>query len=1031
MMIVVMTSLTCLRCIVSGITLSLTPVPSPTATAASTGADPAVSGIDPGIVAAWIGAGGALIVALIAAGIAIYQTQRSARQAQELLRLQKKLDTQQAREEREQQRQETEAEAAQAAMQSARTLNERVTAYRQALRADPRIAFLQILDMNRPFGVADIYIRLRLHQQTGPSYHFDQDAERRLDPNALLKASHLRLEQRASTSLAPEEALRIYKHSVIAGDPGAGKTTLLKFLALQAVDQHLVDLPDLPIHVELNAYVNSGYRDLLEFASVVWEERYGFPKTEARDYMQKQLQEGQAILLLDALDETVTGTNSEQAEESYRQVSKAITDVATRYSQAPIVVTVRKAGYHQRSRLAGFTELEVLDFRLDEIKQFVERWFACHPGPHKRGNAAELNAKLERNPRMQALAANPLLLSLIVIVYEDQLDLPERRAELYRRCMETLLTKWDASRNIRRLRAFKVEHKQQLLEEIAWHFHQRRQRYFSERELLEIIAAFLPAIGLLPQQNAEVLNEIAAENGLLKEQAHGWYGFLHLTLQEYCAAQYAVDHQELDALLKFRDDPWWEEVLLLYAGRIPDASPLLQHLLGLTHQNPLPDDLFHTNLILAGRCLAAFPTIRQVPLRQEIIARLFNMLTTSPYDLSRKQSSEALVEIGGRGVNGRLLQMLPNEQIETSVRWGIASALGNLGDMTVVPELMQMLPDEQIDASVRRGIAAALGNLGDMTIVPQLVHMLPDEQIDASVRQSIASALGNLGDMTVAPELVQMLLNKQIETSVRWSIADALGNLGDMTVVPQLVHMLPNEQIDASVRRSIASALGNLGDKTVVPQLVQMLSDMQIDASVRWHIAATLGNLGDKSVVPQLVHMLPNEQIDASVRWDIASALGNLGDKSVVPQLVHMLPNEQIDASVRWQIAATLGNLGDKTIVPQLVQMLPNKQIDAFARRSIASALGTLGDKTVVPELVHMLPNKQIYTFVRQSIADALASLLDDERSVRDIAAILLQSDIANSIHRLLWTVSRQIGVRIFVSDGPGGKQLEVVKRPK
>ncbi len=193
--------------------------------------------------------------------------------------------------------------------------------------------------------------------------------------------------------------------------------------------------------------------------------------------MQTQLHDGHALLLLDALDETLAGATKEQAEESYLQVSKVITDTATRYPQAPIVVTARKAGYHQRARLAGFTELEVLDFHPEDSKQFVQHWFACHPDPQKRGNAADLNARLERNARMQALAANPLLLSLIVIVYEEQLDLPERRAELYKQCVDTLLTKWDASRNIRRLRAFKPEHKRHLLEEVAWHFHLQGQRY--------------------------------------------------------------------------------------------------------------------------------------------------------------------------------------------------------------------------------------------------------------------------------------------------------------------------------------------------------------------------------------------------------------------------------------------------------------------------------------------------------------------------------------------------------------------------
>lgn len=198
-----------------------------------------------------------------------------------------------------------------------------------------------------------------------------------------------------------------------------------------------------------------------------------------------------------------------------------------------------------------------------------------------------------------------LLLSLIVLVYEQQLDLPERRGELYKQCVDTLLTLWDTSRNIRRRREFKPEQKRQLLEEVAWHFHLQGQRYFRESELLQCVAAFLPAIGLDAKQHGEMLAEIAAEHGLLKEQAHGWYGFLHLTLQEYFAARYAVDHQQLEVLLGKRDDPWWEEVLLLYAGCVPDASMLLQRLLAETHRKLDQDyyDLFATDLLLAGRCL--------------------------------------------------------------------------------------------------------------------------------------------------------------------------------------------------------------------------------------------------------------------------------------------------------------------------------------------------------------------------------------------------------------------------------------------
>ena len=59
------------------------------------------------------------------------------------------------------------AEATLAAMERATTRIERVKAYRDALRADPRIARLQILDMERPLEVTNIYVHLRLHKIPG------------------------------------------------------------------------------------------------------------------------------------------------------------------------------------------------------------------------------------------------------------------------------------------------------------------------------------------------------------------------------------------------------------------------------------------------------------------------------------------------------------------------------------------------------------------------------------------------------------------------------------------------------------------------------------------------------------------------------------------------------------------------------------------------------------------------------------------------------------------------------------------------
>src|SRR5204863_700991 len=132
-----------------------------------------------------------------------------------------------------------------------------------------------------------------------------------------------------------------------------------------------------------NAFASSEYHDLLDFAANVWDERYAFLKADARVYMDEILKAGKALILLDALDETVIGEQVETAEASYKSVSDAIIQLATRYPQASIVVTARKAGYHQRMPLTGFTELELVDFRPEDIQQFIINRFASYKDTQK------------------------------------------------------------------------------------------------------------------------------------------------------------------------------------------------------------------------------------------------------------------------------------------------------------------------------------------------------------------------------------------------------------------------------------------------------------------------------------------------------------------------------------------------------------------------------------------------------------------------------------------------------------------------
>jgi predicted NACHT family NTPase len=153
--------------------------------------------------------------------------------------------------ERERERRKSSQATTRTIMAQSRTATEREDACRQAIRADPNIAQLQILDMAHPMDVDKLYVRVSLHQKSRLNYEIDEalwKADIQGDPNQLLKVRASFLEARIKEAMTPEEALQRYSRCIVLGDPGAGKSTLLKYLTLRAIDHQLPKIPDLPIY---------------------------------------------------------------------------------------------------------------------------------------------------------------------------------------------------------------------------------------------------------------------------------------------------------------------------------------------------------------------------------------------------------------------------------------------------------------------------------------------------------------------------------------------------------------------------------------------------------------------------------------------------------------------------------------------------------------------------------------------------------------------------------------------------------------
>ena len=265
------------------------------------------------------------------------------------------------------------------------------------------------------------------------------------------------------------------------------------------------------------------------------------------------------------------------------------------------------------------------------------RWF--EPDADK---AARLNQALRGNVRIRFLAANPLLLSLICYTYEQDNSLPESRAILYEKCAEWLMLRWDTRRGLDRRNRYSAEKKQELLEELALYFQEKRHRYFQHDELMEQIALAMPKINLTAADAPLIRDELIENQGLLEEEGVDWYGFPHLTLQEYFAATRIRKDSQWKRATQHAGDPWWEEVILL-AGGIGNAAPLLQSLL-----QP-PDDIFHTKLLLACQVVGSSQRIDPPALRQTIIERTRALLHDNRLPFSvRERAILPLAQLGLR-----------------------------------------------------------------------------------------------------------------------------------------------------------------------------------------------------------------------------------------------------------------------------------------------------------------------------------------------------------------------------------------------
>jgi predicted NACHT family NTPase len=431
-----------------------------------------------------------------------------------------------------------------------------------------RCGTMRVLDMEQPITIDSIYTTVNILEKVSSYQRIS--LENLLDGCDLTDFDRLSLGRVRQERIPGVEAVRRHDKLLILGKPGAGKTTFLKWLALQCKESELYH-DRVPMFVTLKEFAEaSGQPTLLEFLAQQLE-NCGIEA--ALDTVECLLRSGRGFVFLDGLDEV-------RVEDSDR-ILNTIRRASEQFDGNQFVMTCRIAA--KEYTFEQFTEVEVADFNAEQIADFTNKWFL----PNDPTKAEEFPKELEKHPGLQELATNPLLLTLLCLVFEEQAGFPANRSELYKEGVDVLLKKWDVKRNIKREQVYKqlsLQRKEDLLSQVAFMTFMRSEYFFKQKFVEEEIRDYicnLPNASDDPEalqlDSEAVLKSIEAQHGLLVERARGIYSFSHLTFQEYFTARQFKEKSEgnFADLVCHITEKRWREIFILTVGMLKNADKLL------------------------------------------------------------------------------------------------------------------------------------------------------------------------------------------------------------------------------------------------------------------------------------------------------------------------------------------------------------------------------------------------------------------------------------------------------------------------
>jgi hypothetical protein len=314
------------------------------------------------------------------------------------------------------------------------------------------------------------------------------------------------------------------RYNLITGTGGVGKSTCFKHLYLNTI--HNTNL--IPIFIELRE-INT-YKDDVDFIDFIYNTIKNLKFTLEKEYFCYALQTGAFILFFDAFDEVI--------DEKREFVQKQIENMCDLYdlnyyfiSTRPLSDNANLVGWHK------FTRFNLCNLNKEQAKLLISK--LNYDSDVKNNFLDELDTKLF--DKYKSFTTIPLLLTIMLITYDQYSDIPDKIYLFYQQAFQTLYNRHDSSKG-----SYKRTFKSNLVYDDFVHIlsafstlsYLDKNKSFSDVILYE----YLKEIKDITNTNfdSKDFKQDLIESVCVLIQEGLEYVYTHRTFQEYFTANYIV-----------------------------------------------------------------------------------------------------------------------------------------------------------------------------------------------------------------------------------------------------------------------------------------------------------------------------------------------------------------------------------------------------------------------------------------------------------------------------------------------------------